>query len=65
MLTASDPAKIAEEDLLDLNPSSAPSYWLENSLLAQLLKEPRADRKLEREGKRRGRLPRALLFPQS
>jgi hypothetical protein len=62
-LQASDPAKIAEEDLLDLNPGSAPAYRAEYSLSVQLLKEPRAERELEREsGEEEREAPKGLSF---
>jgi hypothetical protein len=59
-LLASDPAKVAEEDLLVTNPGSAPAYQVDYSLCAQLFEEPRVERELERgEEAPKG----ALLFP--
>jgi hypothetical protein len=48
MLPASDPVKVAEEDLLDLNPVSAPTYQVEYSLRVQIFEEPRVEREQER-----------------
>jgi hypothetical protein len=65
-LPALDPAKVAEEDLLDPNPDSAPVYRVEYSLRAQLFEEPQVERELEREKRDEERKrPKGLAFSQN